>query len=226
MSFLIASNPSRLAPFATAMTKRFLALIQTGAVDVPGRLEQARLLAGGIVVLGPAEFATVQDQLSGVARRDNSIRDDYPLLYLRLADVGPRMYSIYRDQFLAQNATDKEKFLAISAICRIGQGDSKLISAINAEWAKFDSGELKDDNYQTALFVALLKLGQESTIRNSGRSSSPILKSWYEAVLGGRGKTDVGPNNCMPMEWPENTDIPASLAPRLRWANERWGLVD
>ena len=27
MSFLIASNPSRLAPFATAMTKRFLALI-------------------------------------------------------------------------------------------------------------------------------------------------------------------------------------------------------
>lgn len=208
------------------MTKRFLALIQTGAVDVPGRLEQARLLAGGIVVLGPAEFATVQDHLSGVARRDNSIRDDYPLLYLRLADVGPRMYSVYRDQFLAQNATDKEKFLAITAICRIGQADSELISAINAEWAKFDSGELKDDNYQTALFVALLKLGQESTIRNSGRSNSPILKSWYEAVLGGRGKTDVGPNNCMPMEWPENTYVPASLAPRLRWANERWGLAD
>ncbi len=174
MSFLIASNPSQLAPFATAMTKRFLALIETGGVDVPGPLEQARLLAGGIVALGPAEFATVQDLLSDFAHRDNSIRDDYPLLYLRLADIGPRMYSIYRDQFLAQNATERKKFLAVAATCRIGQADSELISAINAEWAKFDSGELKDDNYQTALFVALLKLGQESTIRNSGRSNSPI----------------------------------------------------
>jgi hypothetical protein len=225
-SFLIASNPSRLAPFASVMTKRFLDLSQTGAVDVPGRLEQARLLAGGIVALGPAEFATVQDQLSDFARRDNSIRDDYPLLYVRLGDVGPRMYSIYRDQFLDQNATERDKLLAITAICRIGQADSELISAINSEWAKFDSGELKDNNYRTALFVALLKLGQEGTIRDSGRPNSPILRGWYEAVLAGRGKTAVGPNNCMPMEWAENTYVPASLAPRLRWANERWGLAD
>jgi hypothetical protein len=26
----------------------------------------------------------------------------------------------------------------------------------------------------------------------------------------------------MPMEWPENTYVPAFLAPRLRWVNERW----
>jgi hypothetical protein len=180
----------------------------------------------GIVALGPAEFATVQDLLSDFARKDNSIRDNYPLLYLRLADAGPKLYSIYRDQFLAQNTTERDKLLAVTAICRIGQGDSELISAINAEWAKFDSGELKDNNYQTALFVALMKLGQESTIRNSGRSNSPILRSWYEAVLRGRGKTDVGPNNCMPMEWPENTYVPAFLAPGLKWANERWGVAD
>jgi hypothetical protein len=225
-SFLVANNPSRLAPFASVMTKRFLDLSQTGAVVVPGRLEQARLLAGGIVALGPAEFATVQGQLSDFARRDNIIRDEYPLLYLRLADVGPRMYSIYRDQFLDQNATERDKLLAVTAICRIGQADSELISAINSEWAKFDSGELTDNNYQTALFVALLKLGQESTIKDTGRPNSRILRGWYEAVLAGRGKTDVGPNNCMPMEWPENTYVPAFLAPRLRWANERWVLAD
>jgi hypothetical protein len=221
-SFLIASNPSRLAPFAAAITSRFLDLSQTGAFDVPGRLGQARLLAGGIVALGPAEFATVQDQLSDLARKDNSIRDNYPLLYLRLADAGPKMYSIYRDQFLAQGATERDKLLAVTAICRIGQADSELISAIDSEWAKFDSGELKNSNYQTALFVALLKLGHESTIKNSGEPNSPILRDWYQAVLSGRSKTDVGPNNCMPMEWPENTFVPAFLAPRLRWANERW----
>ena len=226
MSLLIATNPPRLAPFAAGMTKRFLALIQTGGADVPGRLDQARLLVAGIVALGPAEFATVQDLLSDFARRDNSIRDNYPLLYLRLADAGPKLYSIYRDQFLDQNATERDKLLAVTAICRIGQADSELISAINSEWAKFDSGELKDNNYRTALFVALLKLGQEGTIRDSGRPNSPILRGWYEAVLAGRGKTAVGPNNCMPMEWPENTYVPAFLAPRLRWANERWVLAD
>jgi hypothetical protein len=225
-SFVIASNPSRLGPFATVMTKRFLDLSQMGAFDVPGRLDQARLLAAGIVALGPAEFATVRDQLSDLARRDNSIRDNYPLLYVRLADVGPKMYSIYRDQFFAQNATERDKLLAVIAICRIGQADSELISAINSEWTKFDSGELTDNNYQTALFVALLKLGQESTIKDTGRPNSRILRGWYEAVLAGRGKTDVGPNNCMPMEWPENTYVPAFLAPRLRWANERWVLAD
>jgi hypothetical protein len=226
MSLLIATNPPRLAPFAAGMTKRFLALIQTGGADVPDRLDQARLLVAGIVALGPAEFATVQDLLSDFARKDNSIRDDYPLLYLRLADAGPKLYSIYRDQFLAQSATERDKLLAVTAICRIGQADSELISAINAEWAKFDSGELKDNNYRTALFVALLKLGQESTFENSGRPNSPILRGWYDAVLAGRGKTDVGPNNCMPMEWPENTYVPAFLAPRLRWANERWALAE
>ena len=225
-SFLIASNPSRLAPFAAVMTKRFLDLSQIDAFDVPGRLDQARLLVAGIVALGPAEFATVQDLLSDLARRDDSIRDNYPLLYLRLADAGPKMYSIYRDQFLAQNATQRDKLLAVIAICRIGQADSELISAINSEWAKFDSGELKDNNYQTALFVALLKLGQESTIKNSGRPNSRILQGWYEAVLAGRGKTDVGPNNCMPMEWPENTYVPAFLAPSSKWVNERWVLAD
>jgi hypothetical protein len=224
--FLIASNPTRLAPFAAAMTKRFLDLSQVDGFDVPGRLDQARLLAAGIVALGPAEFATVQDQLSDLAGRDNSIRDNYPLLYLRLADVSPKMYSIYRDQFFAQNATERDKLLAVLAICRIGQADSELISAINSEWVKFDSRGLKDNSYQTALFVALLKLGQESTIKNSGRPNSPILRGWYDGVLAGWGKTDVGPNNCMPMEWPENTYVPAFLAPRLRWANERWVLAD
>ena len=221
-SFLIASNPSRLAPFAVAMTKQFLDLNRIGALDAPGKLEQIRLLIAGIAALGRTEFVTVQDLLSDVVRKDNSIRDKYPLLYIRLADAGPIMYSIYRDRFLAQNATQRDKLLAALAICRIGQADSELIRAINLEWAKFVSGELKENNYQSALFVALLKLGQESTVRDFTRPDTKILNGWYEAVLAGRGKTDIGPNNCMPMEWPEDTYVPSFLAPSLKWLNERW----
>ena len=184
------------------------------------------MLAAGIEALGPGEFATVQDLLSDAARKDNTIRDNHPLLYLRLADAGPKMYSLYRDQYLAQNATQRERLLAVVALCRIGQADSELISAIISEWAKLDLGELKDNNYQSALFVTLLKLGQESTVKSSGRPNSRTLQGWYEAVLAGRGKTDVGPNNCMPMEWLEATNVPAFLSPSLKWVNERWVLGD
>ena len=45
-SFLIASNPSRLAPFAAVMTKRFLDLSQTGAVVVPGRTRTGQAVGG------------------------------------------------------------------------------------------------------------------------------------------------------------------------------------
>ena len=222
-SFLIASNPSRLAPFAADMSKRFLELNQIGAFDAPGRLEQVRLLAFGIVALGTADFAILQDQMSDLIRKDNSIRDTFPLLYLRLADTGPKLYPIYRDQFLAQDATRLEKILAVIAICRIGQADSELISAFSSEWEKADSGELKDEIYESALFVALLKLGQEGAVETGRRPNSQMSKSWHKAVLAGRGKTDVGPNNCMPLEWPDHTHypgfFPATVAPRLKWVN-------
>jgi hypothetical protein len=223
MSFLIADDPSRLAPLAAGMVKRFLELSQNVKIDVPDRSGQARLLASGIVALRLTEFAAVQDQLTDLARKA-STRDEYPLLYLRLADAGSKVFSIYRDQFLAQNATQPERLLAALAICRIGQADNELIAGIKSEWNESNTGEATDQNYKTALFVALLKLGQENMLKNTMRTNSRVLQSWYDAVLGGRGKTNAGPNNCMPMEWPGSSYVPAVLAPSLRWSREQWGL--
>ena len=165
---LISGDSSRLAPFAAGMAKRFLDLSRMDNADLPGHREQAALLATGIAALGPAEFASVQGQLADLAQKDG-LRDDYPLLYLRLADAGPKLFAIYRDQFLAQSATQKEKLLAALAICRIGQADSELISAIKSEWSESDNDAAKADNYRAALFVALAKLGQEDLLRSSAR---------------------------------------------------------
>ncbi len=223
---LISGDSSRLAPFASGMAKRFLDLSRMDNADLPGLHEQAALLATGIAALGPAEFASAQGQLGDLARRDG-LRDEYPLLYLRLADAGPKLFAIYRDQFLAQSATQKEKLLAALAICRIGQADSELISAIKSEWSESNNDAAKDDNYRAALFVALVKLGQESLLRSSAGSSSKVLQAWYDAVLAGRGKTDVGPNNCMPLEWPRsNIYVPPFMAPRLQWTQQQWRVVD
>ncbi len=218
-SMLVAGDASRLGPLAAGMAKRFLELSRPDSPDLSGRREQAALLAVGLTALGPAEFAGVQGQLADLAR-NNSLREQYPLLYLRLADAGPKLYSIYRDQFLAQNATPADKQLAALAICRIGQADSELMSAIKSEWADY-LGEAKDDNYRAALFVTLAKLGQESALKNSMGSNSRALQVWSDAVLSGRGRTDVGPNNCMPIEWGGGY-VPPFMAPRLRWTQQQW----
>jgi hypothetical protein len=208
------------------MARRFLDLSRSENTSLPGRREREALLAAGIAALGPAEFATVQGLLADLARNDE-VREEYPLLYLRLADSGPKLYPIYRDQFFAQNATKAQKLLAVLAICRMGQADSELISAVKSEWAASDSGETNPDNYRAALFVALVKLGQQNELRIAPQSSSRVLRGWYEAVLSGRGNTDVGPNNCMPMEWPgSNTYVPPSMAPRLQWVQEQWRFAD
>ena len=223
---LISGDSSRLAPLAAGMAKRFVSLNRMDNADLPGLREQAALLATGIAALGPADFASVQGELADLVGRDG-LRDEYPLLYLRLADAGLKLFAIYRDQFLAQSATQKEKLLAALAICRIGQADSELISAIKSEWSESDNDAAKADNYRAALFVALAKLGQETLLRSSARANSKVLQGWYDVVLAGHGKTEVGPNNCMPLEWPGvSIYVPAIMAPRLQWVQGQWRVVD
>ena len=48
------------------------------------------------------------------------------------------------------------------------------------------------------------------------------MQAWYDAIRAGAGKTDVGPNNCMPIDWPEALSAPAILAPGLKWVRGRW----
>jgi hypothetical protein len=86
----IASNPSRLAPFAAAITSRFLDFEPDRRLRRSWSAWSGQAAGGPDCGLGPAEFATVQDLLSDLAGKDNSIRDNYPLLYLRLADAGPQ----------------------------------------------------------------------------------------------------------------------------------------
>jgi hypothetical protein len=218
---LVVGNAARLAPFASGIAKRFVELTMAGSADLPEPHEQMELLATGMAGLGPVEFGGVQDQLADLVRKE-SIRKDFPLIYLRLAHVGPKLYSIYRDQFLDKGANTTDKLLAALAICRIGQADSEVVDAMNSEWAKAGAGTAEDSNYKAALFVSLLNLGQEANLNASARPGSRALQSWYDAVLSGQGKTKVGPNNCMPTEWPFNAYVPFPMAPRLRWMRQQW----
>jgi len=223
MGQTIAGDPVRLAPLAAGMAKRFVALNQPERTDAPGRREQAALLSTGLVALPKVDFVAVADELRVFMRRGGSA-EDHPALYLRLADSGPNMFSFYRDRFLASETSRLERLLAALAICRIGQADSELISAMTRQWSESESAPAADDNYnyKAALFVTLLKLGREDVLRKAVDTDSATLKAWYEAVLALQGNTEAGPNNCMPMEWPRAEYIPSSLSPKLRWSHEKW----
>ncbi len=221
MSYAIANDPARLAPLASGMAKRFMELNGPTAADAPRRHEQSALLAAGLTALAPGDFAAVAGPFDDIVRKGEGWRL-YPLLYLRLADRGPSMFPFYRDRFLAHDISPAEDLLAALAICRIGLADSELLSALKSKWSDEDPATAGNDDYKTALFVTLIKLGQRGALRDAAPTSSPILHAWYDAVLSETGKTNMGPNNCMPMDWPFTEYLPRALAPSLHWWRQRW----
>ena len=217
----VGQNPARLAPLAAATAKRFVELDRAHLPDAPGKRQQLALLAAAISALDPLSFAAIEDRLTDLPGEDH-VWQDYPLLYVRLGDVGQKLFPIYRDHFLAKDAPLIEGLLAALAICRIGVADSELISEMKARLLNNDGDAPIDVAYRTALFVTLMKLGQENPAAGSSPLELPALRSWYNDVLAGKGRGAAGPNNCMPLEWPLSQDVPAIMSPGLQWARQRW----
>ena len=220
-AYAIGSNPRRLAPLAAGMVDRILALNRTGSIDAPDRRQQSLLLAAGIAALPQNEFLKVGERVSELVRREGGW-DDLPALYLRSADLGAQSYSFYRDRFLQRETSRPERLLAAVAICRIGFADDELVSQMKVEFTNSSQQGHRDDNYKAALFVALLKLGQDAFLKANLTTDSISLKEWFEAVLASSGKTDVGPNNCMPLEWPRAEYIAWDLSPKLHRIGSKW----
>jgi hypothetical protein len=106
------------------------------------------------------------------------------------------------------------KSLPMLAICRIGEADDAVIAEMKT---RFLAAKFPHDTDQSALLVTLLKLGQESFLREHLDAVLANLRDWSEAVLGKKGWTQTGPNNCMPKEWPTTDYLSAIMAPGLKW---------
>jgi hypothetical protein len=64
--------------------------------------------------------------------------------------------------------------------------------------------------------VTLLKLGQDSFLRDNHPTGGG-RDEWYADVLAGKGLTKIGPNNCMPEEWPLTIYATREVASSLKW---------
>ena len=218
----VAGDPKRIAPMAPKMVEKLAAWLQRpGALESPGAREQAAIIEAGLVSLPKDAFVNVAEPLIAFARSDE-IWSEFPGLTLRLADFGVPTFSLFRDRLLAADTDSFRRLLSALAICRIGQADGELLSAMRAQFAKPSDPAENDGNLKSALFVALSKLDPMTPLRYSAAIDASPDKLWFEAVAQGHGETDLGPNNCMAMAWPKAEELPREMSARLGWNGEGW----
>jgi hypothetical protein len=123
---------------------------------------------------------------------------------------------------MAGKAPAHLRMLPVLAICRIGQADDETTAEMKRRLASSGNERQHDDNYKSALFVTLLKLGEEPFLRENGPELSARLLPWADAVLEGTGATETGPNNCMPMRWGNTAHLGPMLEPGLRRVRGVW----
>jgi hypothetical protein len=216
MGYSLAQNPERLAPLAEKMAARLVALDKED-VRRPNRQEQMRALATALASLPPPAFQSVAEQAFDVVQKDKGW-DRFPALYVRAAAAGPQTLSLYESDLLYGNMPRFLHGLPALAICRIGRASDAAIATMKSQVANANL----DEDYRSALFVALMKLGQEEFLRDSLSSMRPSLRPWAEAVLAHKGENAVGPNNCMGKRWGNTHYEGPMLQPSLQWQRGGW----
>src|SRR5215470_6324519 len=228
LGFSIAQNPDRLAPFAEAMAKRFVELNQSDSRDVPNRDLQLLALATGIAALPRGAFMNVSELIFAVVQQTQPTgryarERRWPTLYIRAGDAGATAFEFYKNEFMADNFVPYLRMLPVLAICRIGQADPDTITEMKRRFISSNAGAEVFNDYKSALVVALMKLGEESFLRENTQSNMRArARDWINAVLANKGTTEAGPNNCMAEEWTMTDYLGSAMAPSLQWVNRAW----
>jgi hypothetical protein len=218
LGYSLATNPDRLAPYADGMTRRFVALVGGDYKAIPNWREQIEALAGAIGALPHDAFLRVAGPLFELVKQDpDRAMHKYAMIYVRLGDAGATTLPFYRDQIMAHEITGWERMFPVLALCRIGEADTELIDELKRRYNSVNfQGGGDPVNFKTSLFVTLLKLGQDSFVRDNHPTGGG-RDEWYADVLAGKGLTKIGPNNCMPEEWPLTIYATREVASSLKW---------
>jgi hypothetical protein len=215
LGYSLASDPTRLVPFAEPMAKR-LQQLESNA-DKRDR-NQIEVLDAALAALPVSAFAPVSDTIFDIVRQNEGWKR-FTRLYLRAAESGVKTSVYYESHFMSGEIKGFLRFLPVLAICRIGHASPEVIAEMKQRFIAASS----DDHYQSALLVALLSVGEEPFVKdNLPVKPGGNYRGWAEAVLSGSGKTAIGPNNCMAKEWGNTSYIGAVMAPSLRLNRGTW----
>ncbi|MBR1215539.1 hypothetical protein [Bradyrhizobium sp. JYMT SZCCT0180] len=224
IGFSVARDPSRLAPLAEAMANRFIELSNIRPSNADGQQYNYRYegLAKALTAVPDDAFAKVAAPLHAYFVDGMSASfQQFPELIGRIQRAsGPQTPDFYEMDFVA--ARGYRRLFPTLAICRIGRASPAVISEMRARILRGSADITFDVDSKSALIVTLLKLGQESFVREYksyfAANAPANFESWVEAVLSGKGATEIGPNNCMSMDWNGRRVAKPSLA----WANGVW----
>jgi hypothetical protein len=226
MGYSLAQNPARLAPLAEKLAARLVELNQSDARRTPNHDDQVRALATALASLPRAAFLRIAGQLYGVIEQPSSW-SRYPTLYLRAGDMGMKAFAVYKRDFMTGKAPAHLRMLPVLAICRIGQADDETVGEMKRRLLASEGNQRRnDDDYKSALFVALMKLGEERFLRENITQLPARLHQWADAVLEGTGATETGPNNCMAMRWGSTAYLASMLEPGLHLMRGVWSSRD
>jgi hypothetical protein len=223
LGYSLATNPDRLAPRADGMARRFVALVRGDIRTIPNWREQMEALAKAIGALPHEAFVSIAGPLFDLVKEDpDRAMHKYPMIYVRMGEAGTLTLPFYRDQLMAKEIRGWQRMFPVLALCRIGEADTDLIGEMKRRYNSVDlEGGGDPVNYKTALFVTLLKLGQQSFLQENHPDKGG-RDQWYADILAGKGLTKTGPNNCMPEDWPHTIYATREVAPRLKWSRNGW----
>ncbi len=223
LGYSLATNPDRLAPLADGMAQRLLALVRADVRTTPNWRLQLEALAAAIGALPHDAFVSVAGTLFEAVKANPDLAlHKYSMIYVRMGEAGAMALPFYRAQFMENGIKGWERMFPVLALCRIGEADPDLIEELKR---RYDSVNLEGGgdpvNYKTALFVTLLKLGQASFLHENHPQEGG-RDQWYTDVLSGKGLTNIGPNNCMPEQWPLTIYATPEVASPLKWSRNGW----
>ena len=85
-----------------------------------------------------------------------------------------------------------------------------------------DPTSTQDDDYKSALFVTLLKQGQDNAQRRAVPTDSVVLKDLVRRRPGGSGQDGGRAQQLHAHGMARAEYIPSSLTPGLRWSHDKW----
>jgi hypothetical protein len=200
MEGVVLAAPERLIPLRDVIATRFLQLTRA-SIDVSNKWY--RLLDKSLVTLPRDAYVGMpDDEVNQLLDALRSSRGWYYFheFYLRMTDAGPRTLSFYeRELSRLQDGGASKSFVPELAICRLGQADEPTREILRKEFVDTSKTDRFDGSvdYNSAVFVTLLRLGDAAVAQGAPATfQRDEVVGWYDAVRQGKGRTDVGPNNC------------------------------
>jgi hypothetical protein len=232
MEGVVLAAPEKLIPLRDVIATRFLQLTRA-SIDVSNKWY--RLLDKSLVTLPRDAYAGMpDDEVNQLLDALRSSRGWYYFheFYLRMTDAGPRTLSFYeRELSRLQDGGASKSFVPELAICRLGQADEPTKEILRKEFVDTSKTDRFDGSvdYNSAVFVTLLRLGDAAVAQGAPAAfQRDEVVGWYDAVRQGKGRTDVGPNNCngwgragpRDMNWWRRS--PPSLRASLIYQDKAW----